>query len=57
MIKLETPPPTLWPGMTISSQYPDRFALALQQLEREDQWVKDFVERLRYAIADIGRKE
>jgi hypothetical protein len=57
MIPLQTPPPTLWPGMTISSQDPDRFALALQQLEREDQWVKDFIERLRYAIEDRGRKD
>jgi hypothetical protein len=56
MIRLETPPPTLWPGMTISSRDGDRFALALRQLEREDQGVKDFIEHLRYAIEDCGSK-
>jgi hypothetical protein len=57
MTRSETSLPTVWPGMTISSRDHHRFALALQELEREDQWVKDFIERLRCAIADIGRKQ
>jgi hypothetical protein len=56
MTRLETAPPTLWPDITISSRDADGFALALQELEQEDQWVKDFIERLRHAIEDIGRK-
>jgi hypothetical protein len=55
MIRLETAPPTLWPGMTISSRDADGFALALLKLE--DQWVEDFIERLSYAIKDIGGKK
>jgi hypothetical protein len=57
MITAQTPSPMLWPAIAISSEGHDRFALALRELEQEDQWVKDFIERLRYAIEDIGRKK
>jgi hypothetical protein len=30
---------------------------ALDELENEDQWVNDFIERLNYAIEDIGREK
>jgi hypothetical protein len=56
------PPPTPWPPETISSDK-DREQLErapndlIENLTKEDQWVKDFVKHLNYTIADVVRKK
>jgi hypothetical protein len=55
-------PPPPWPPETISSDK-DREQLErapddlIENLAKEDQWVKDFVKHLNYTIADVVRKK
>jgi hypothetical protein len=58
MILPETPPPTLLPPKTISSDEDcERLDRALEDLMKENQWIDDFVKRLNYTIEDIVRKK
>jgi hypothetical protein len=58
MIIPPTPPPTLWPPKTISSDKDyEQLDRALKDLLKEDQWVNDFIKRLNYTIEDIRRKK
>jgi hypothetical protein len=58
MIIQDDTPRMLWSPGTVpgdaSHELPDR---APNDLEKEDRWVSDFIERLHYAIEDIGRKK
>ena len=56
MIIPHTPPPTLRPRKTISSDKDyEQLDRALKEIE--DQWVNDFIKRLNYRIEDIRRKK
>jgi hypothetical protein len=58
MIIPETPPPTLWPPKTMSSDNdPERLDRALGDIMKEDQWIEDFIKRLNTTIEDIVRKK
>ena len=58
MILQETPPPTLRPPKTLSSDDDcERLDRALEELIKENQWVDDFIKRLNYTIEDIVRKK
>jgi hypothetical protein len=56
MIIPETPPSTLWPPKTISSDEDERLDHALENLVKENQWIDDFIRRINYTIDDIVRK-
>jgi hypothetical protein len=56
MILPETPPPTLRPPKTLSSDE-DCERRALEDLIKENQWVDDFIKRLNYTIEDVVRKK
>ncbi|MDQ1387639.1 MAG: hypothetical protein QOF56_1093 [Acidobacteriaceae bacterium] len=56
MIIPETPPSTLWPPKTISSDEDERLDHALENLVKENQWIDDFIRRINYTIEDIVRK-
>jgi hypothetical protein len=50
--------PMLWSPRTAPGHQGDEMRdRALDELENEDQWVNDFIERLNYAIEDIGREK
>jgi hypothetical protein len=56
MITPETPPPTLRPAETISSDEDyERLDRALRNLS-DDQWVYDFIKRLNYVIEKSSTK-
>jgi hypothetical protein len=58
MILPETPPPTLRPPKTLSSDEDcARLDRALEDVIKENQWVADFIKRLNYTIEDIVRKK
>jgi hypothetical protein len=58
MILPETPPPTLRPPKTLSSDDDgERLDRALEDLIKENQWVDDFIKRLNYTIEDVVRKK
>jgi hypothetical protein len=58
MILPETPPPTLRPPKTLSSDDDrERLDRALEDLIKENQWVDDFIKRLNYTIEDIVLKK
>jgi hypothetical protein len=50
-------PPTHWSPVTISSlEGCERLDRALEELEKEDQWINSFIKRLNYRIEEIGHK-
>ena len=58
MIALETPPPTLRPPKTLSSDEDcERLDRALEDIIKENQWVDDFIKRLNHTIEDIVREK
>jgi hypothetical protein len=58
MILPETPPPTLRPPKTLSSDEDcERLDRALEDIIKENQWVDDFIKRLNHTIEDIVRKK
>jgi hypothetical protein len=58
MILAETPPPTLRPPNTLSSDDDcERLDRALAELIKENQWVDDFIKRLNYTIEDIVQEK
>ena len=58
MILPETPPPTLRPPKTLSSDDDrERLDRALEDLIKENQWVDDFIKRLNYTIEDIVQEK
>jgi cell division protein FtsB len=51
------PPPTHWSPVTISCDDDcERLDRALEELEKEDQWINSFIKRLNYTIEEIARK-
>ena len=58
MIIPETPPPRVWhPAIISSEQDGERLERALHDLVKEDERVRDFMQRLKAAIAEIVRKK
>ncbi len=58
MIIPETPTPSFWhPPIISSDQDGDCLERVLDDLVTEDQWVRDFMERLKIAIDEIVRKK
>jgi hypothetical protein len=57
MIIQDNIPPMLWSANTVPGhadhELPER---ALNELQKQDQWVNDFIERLNGAVEDLGRK-
>jgi hypothetical protein len=50
-------PPTRWSPVTISSDEDcERLDRALEELEKEDQWINSFIKRLNCTIEEIGHK-
>jgi hypothetical protein len=48
-------PPTHWSAVTISSlEDCERLDRALEELEKEDQWINSFIKRLNYRLEEIG---
>jgi len=51
------PPPTHWSPVTISCDDDcERLDRALEELEKEDQWINSFIKRLNHTIEEIARK-
>jgi hypothetical protein len=55
MIVAPGTPPSPQPGAPTLNDEDERLDRAMADLI-QDQWVNDFIKRLNYAIADIGRK-
>jgi hypothetical protein len=50
-------PPTHWSPLTIPGDEDcARLDRALEELEKEDQWINSFIKRLNYTIEEIARK-
>ena len=58
MMKIPTKPlPTHWSPVTISSDEDcERLDRALEELEKEDQWINSFIKRLNHTIEEIAHK-
>lgn len=55
MIIQDNTPPTLWsPKILPDPAGHELLDRALEDIEKEDQWVNDFIERLNYTLDDIG---
>ena len=58
MIIPQNTAPMLWsPRTAAGHQGHELLDRALDELEQEDQWVNDFIERLNDAVEEIGRKK
>jgi hypothetical protein len=55
MIIRQTPTPSS-PRTAAGHQGQELHNRALNDLEQEDQWVSDFIQRLNYAVEDLGGK-
>jgi hypothetical protein len=52
-----TLPPTHWSPVTISSDEDcELLDRALEELEKEDQWINSFIKRFNHTIEEIARK-
>jgi hypothetical protein len=58
MIRPANTAPMLWsPRTAPGGQGHELLDRALNDLEKEDQWVNDFIKRLHYAVEDPGHKD
>ena len=49
--------PTLRPRDEASPEHHEPLERVRGELMKDDQWIVDFIKRLKYAIADIARKK
>jgi hypothetical protein len=57
MTRQHATPPTSWPPGLAGTESPEPLDRAIEELVKDDQWIEDFIERLKYAIEDVVREK